>query len=294
MTLAVLGLDAADYGLVQEWGYNNLQLNQSRQLTTESHSLEVPATIEVWPTIATGLGPDKHEVILNTADESASLPYQIAQQTVARLPTRVERAIVQTKESQVGAANPTTSASHVFEDGAVTNWPGITPCHDWSEEGDWFSALNDGDLSIEEFERRYRTHLGEQIGWLAGASAAGYPVAGIHIHYLDHMGHVYADRPDALRERYEVVDSFVGWLRHRVDDLLIVSDHGMQVSVLSDDEPGVHSWRALVSSTLDDDLPASVRDVAAWVRSQTAEEGTSESRGSVDAPTKHLEDLGYL
>jgi len=293
MTLAVLGLDAADHELAKRWGCENLLLSNHQQLETESYSLDVPATIEVWPTIATGLSPAEHGVVLNTPNTDAGQGYKLAQQVVAALPTAISRPIVQAKEQRVGTARPTTTHPHVFESGAVHNWPGVTNCEPWTEEGHWFTALNNGEISTEMFQKRYLIHLGEQLGWLSGA-AEMHSVAGIHLHILDHMGHIYAERPAELRDMYEVVDEFVGWLRGGIDELLIISDHGMQTSELNDGNPGVHSWRALVSSTLDGELPMSVRDVAAWIREHTNSEQKDCSHESIDAPIEHLEDLGYL
>jgi hypothetical protein len=294
MTLVVVGLDAADYRLAKRWDCENILLSSHTPFTSESHSIEVPATLEVWPSIATGLSPDEHGVLLDPTDRSSrSLPLTVASLALQLLPEATRKKIVSVKENKVGSRKPQTDATTMFQDGTVKNWPGITPCHDWEEEGKWFSALNNGDLSEDEFIQRYLTHVGEEIGWAAGAERAGYPVAGIHIHYLDHMGHIFAERPTELKKAYEVVDEFLGWLRTRVDELLILSDHGMQTTETDDDRPGVHSWHALSATTVDDP-PESVYEVKNWVQSRIQADSVTLTDGEIDAPEEHLRDLGYI
>lgn len=295
MTLVVLGLDAADYRLAKRWGCDELLLDRHSAFETESHSLGVPATLEVWPSIATGLRPDEHGVVLDPENRpTRPFLHRLATRAIRQFPDMLEKKLLDLKRSQFGAVKPTTDESHVFETGVVTNWPGITPCHDWVTEGEWFSAVTAGDMSEDEFDRNYLAHVGQQIGWAAGAAAAEYPVAGVHVHYLDHMGHLFAKRPDRLREAYEVADSFVGWLREQVDDVLVLSDHGMQTTATDDDSPGVHSWHAMTATSLDDAPPESVLDVRNWVEKRIDEPPDDENFGGVDAPTGHLRDLGYV
>ena len=64
-SLTVLGLDAADYRLAKRWDCENLLLDNHCGIRTFSYSLDVPATLEVWPTIATGVTPEEHGVVLD-------------------------------------------------------------------------------------------------------------------------------------------------------------------------------------------------------------------------------------
>ncbi|WP_237713396.1 alkaline phosphatase family protein [Halococcus hamelinensis] len=150
-------------------------------------------------------------------------------------------------------------------------------------------------MNGQEFIRQALGNAGSGIGWLAGQDTAGVSVAGVHIHILDHVGHLYADRPNKLRSVYDAIDRLVGWLKKKVDKLLIVSDHGMQTTETDDRKPGVHSWRAMISSTESGDLPKSVFDVREWIEQHTVTtESHSEPQTDVAAPREHLEDLGYL
>lgn len=294
-TTFVLGVDAADYALCREWDCRNLLLAEHRQLETFAHSIDVPATLEVWPTIATGLHPDDHGVVLDPASRTSYSPTRRVVHAVhQQLPAVVRRWTQRLKTSTVGESMPTTEAATVFEAGAVHNWPGVTPANTWQDSGDEFGAVVDGNLNEAEFYRRELARAGSVVGWLGAHTETAVPIAGAHLHLLDHAGHLYAENPTELERAYRDLDDLVGWLRDRVDHLVVVSDHGMQTTTLSDDRPGVHSERALVSSTIDDDLPASVFDVRDWLEDRIREPTPRDESPESTIPREHLEELGYL
>jgi hypothetical protein len=121
---------------------------------------------------------------------------------------------------------------------------------------------------------------------------------------LDLIGHVTYDRPALQMGAYEEIDQFVGELRGDLgegDDLLLVSDHGLQ--------DGVHTHEAMVAAT-DPDLVAdveSVVDIRAAIAKgleagdheptprhseSSAGEGLDTEQG--DRVSDQLEDLGYI
>lgn len=297
MSICVLGLDAADYALAQQWNCENMLLTSAQELETDSCSIDVPATLEVWPSIATGLHPKDHGVLLETADRSTNTAaWRALVRAMNLLPKSVQDKLRRIKTEMHGSSLPTTEASHVFEHGTVSNWPGITACHDWQRGLEWFNAVKDGEISEDEYYQREIGNAGKGFGWLASQNQAGVPIAGVHVHILDSAGHIYAKRPDHLRDIYRAVDELVGGLRRLVDNLVIVSDHGMQTIATEDDDPGVHSTRAFVAtSDRDDTLPQSIYDVRDWVTEKLPDQ-TNEFAGTtaVDAPEQHLKDLGYL
>lgn len=295
--IIVVGIDAADWRLIERWNLENLLLDQHTEIKSICHTHDFPATLEVWPSIATGLPPSEHGVILNAANRpSRSLLYRTAANIINNLPNDVQNHIMSLKESTVGTAFPQTKSPTVFKDGAVKDWPGVTPCVDWQQESAWFSELEAGELDVEDFKCYSLGHVGSHLGWLAGMEEAGVPIAGTHIHYLDYIGHMFAKRELHLREAYSQVNSFVGWLRQRTDRLVILSDHGMQTTITDDPNPGVHSQEAYISTTLDGELPTNVLDIRDWLEDKISMESitTERSETRIDAPRDHLEDLGYL
>lgn len=297
--VVVLGVDAADYDLARQWNCENLLLDYDAPLKTNSYSVKVPVTLEIWPTIATGLSPDQHGVILNNQGWNSHPVLNVVVDIANRFPEPVTERLRLAKEIVIdaGSGTPQTDAPHIFDHDQVLNWPGITPSHKWVQEGKWFNELNDGALSVNEFYTNSLWNAGKILVWVVAMAHRSPPIIGAHIHTLDHMGHIYADRPGCLREVYQQVDSLVGMVAERVDRLVVLSDHGMQTAAVeSDSDPGVHSFRALVSSSFTDDLPESALAVSSWLEGHidaSADVSTNDSV-AVDAPEEHLRDLGYL
>jgi hypothetical protein len=295
--LIVVGLDAADTRLLERWNCENLLLDHYSQIDSMSYSLDLPATLEVWPTIATGLSPDEHGVVLNPDDRpDRSLALKAAAKALNILPNPVQQRLRVWHQERVGTSFPQTSKSHIFDAGAVYNWPGVTPCFNWQEEDEWFQSVNNGEMGEKEFTRRHLGNAGKAIGWLGAMELSGVPIAGAHIHMLDHIGHLNATDAEKLQAAYRQINGLVGWLRQRTDRIVVVSDHGMQTNVTGDPEPGVHSLEGHFATTGNEDLPETVYDVAQWLdsRVENVDDNESERRTSFDAPTEHLEDLGYL
>lgn len=293
-TLAVLGLDAADYRLAKVWECENILLENHTELKPVTHSLDVPATLEVWPTIATGLPPAEHGIVLDSVGWDNTAGLSILVRLAQLLPESAHSRLKQLKDCFSDSIYPQTDASHVFEAGSVYNWPGLTPAVEWEREGTWFEQATEGEMSTGEYIRRYFGTTGKCIGWLAGQARANVAIAGVHVHLLDHMGHMYARRPTELRRMYDRLDSMIGWLRSTVDRLVILSDHGMQTTATDDDDPGVHSNHALIATTEPGPLPSDVVDVRDWLEDHLRYEENDRSITTVDAPREHLEDLGYL
>lgn len=293
-SLCILGLDAADYRLATRWQCDNLLLENHARLESITHSLDVPATLEVWPTIATGKPPVEHGVVLDSVGWDATAGLRTLVRAVQFLPDSISERLATLKDRVSEDGYPYTDEATVFDDGSVRNWPGVTPALDWERESEWFTRVTEGTMSTAEFARRYLGSTGACIGWLGGQSLADVPIVGVHAHILDHMGHIYARRPDELRRIYERVDELVGWLRSRVDRLVIVSDHGMQTTATDDPEPGVHSEHAMIATTEPGPLPTDVLSVRDWLEDRIDARETVSTNTSVDAPREHLEDLGYL
>lgn len=293
-TVAVLGIDGADYRLINEFGCKNIKLDTSRTLDSVTYSLDVPATLEVWPTIATGLHPTDHGISIKPEDRADSKLLRTGHKLLDMLPSELVERLVEFKNSFRQRSMPTTDADHMFIDGLVYNWPGITSCKDWIADGDMFSKLNNKKISHSDFNNHQLASSGKCIGWLAACNQTSVPIAGTHIHALDYFGHAYAERPELLRDMYIEIDSMVGWLADIVEDLVIISDHGMRTAMTNKNRLGIHSSYAMVSSTFGDQLPESVTEFKQWIEPHLQEETAKNIATGVDAPEQHLKNLGYL
>ncbi|WP_265108314.1 alkaline phosphatase family protein [Halosolutus halophilus] len=313
-TLGIVALDAADYALAREWNCENVLCDTHRELETFAHSGTNPNTLEVWTSVATGVEPADHGLastgeqqqwenpVLEYASKVA--PYLLPKETRIKLGTWLRG------DSGAGSGGNgsdgggmtlrQTAHPHLFgSDGRVVRWwPGVTPAEHLSQTWHWLNLASSGEITDDELWRRLYGNAGLEIGWLQGMGQTDVTVAGVHMHVLDAAGHAFATHPDRLCEVYERVDRLLGSVREHVDELLVLSDHGMQVEWIDgDSEPGFHSFRALASTTLDDDPPASVFDVREWVDTRVDDSGRerADRRSAVmDTTEEQLRDLGYL
>lgn len=290
--IAVLALDAADYELARHWDCQNILLDRHAQLETDNHSTDHPLTTEVWPAIATGRDVGEFADIEQEWDN----PVLRAASRVTRLLPSDVRGLLGApfRMRDFGSSFETEQATHPFDE--LRFWPGIVPATHLDEAWMWLTQVERGDLTDWEFVRNLRANAGEEFGWLAATTAPETPLVGIHSHFLDMAGHMYAERPAELRSNYEWVDRHLGWVRSMADELVILSDHGMQTTALDDEHPGEHSWRAMVAATdgLAGDLPETIYDVAAWLADNRPRATSHGAAGEIDAPREHLEELGYL
>ncbi|MFB6078508.1 MAG: alkaline phosphatase family protein [Halarchaeum sp.] len=295
-TLAVLALDAADLRLAREWECENLLLDDHGPLETFTHSFDHPFTPEVWTSVATGTHPREHGVMDDAADWDSHV-LNFASLFTQFLP----------HELRIRLGNPLrdrghrqeiarTDDDHAFEDGAVFGWPGISDSEHLSEAWAWAARADRGDLTDGELRSGTLGNTGQEIGWLIGMASAGQPIVGTHSHVLDITGHTYARHEERLREYYEHADEFVRVLREEVDRVVVLSDHGMQVSWLDDEDPGAHSMRAMVSATetVEGDLPETVFDVREWLEANTTVAEAHDEQVGMDTARERLEDLGYI
>lgn len=289
-TIAVLGLDGADYRLLNHWDCENMLLDNHSQIETFCHAREFPITREVWPTIATGQMPTEGTRRGSDWTGPLSLVDWAAKKIV---PMRYRSRVGIHLRSGPGVYQ-SGGGDHVFGDGAVYNWPGITPSHNWNRNSYWLQMLHAGKIDTRDFWRSISATGGMGIGWLAAMSNVDLPIAGIHVHQLDSAGHVWCERPEEFRERYMEMDEMVGMLRKAVDELVIVSDHGMQTEALDDEIPGEHSFRATISSTIPGRLPSHVKEVRDWLENLKPDVENELIGSDIDAPEERLRDMGYI
>ena len=292
-TLCILGVDGADYKLLKQWNCGHLLQDNHGEMNTFSYGMEVPHTLEVWPTIATGLDPSEHGIVVKPGENSSSI-MSVLSRIHSKLPDRIQEPTLELFRDQYG--KPITTKPTIFDQGAVYNWPGVTPCTQWSDEEKIFKKFSNNEIPSDKLLRDLVGNSGMSVGWLTAQELMQGPIAGTHIHILDFMGHAYANHPSELKRVYEIIDKLVGRLRNQVDRLLIISDHGMQTSFCNDNSPGTHSDRAFISFSGNDKLPSDVHEVSSWInkRISGANNNSIRSHDDIDTPKDHLRDLGYL
>lgn len=297
-TVAVLALDACDYRLVERWDCTNLKLDHHAPLATfgsERHH-GYPLTLDVWPAVAHG------ERIPETSSEAVTQewdnPLLRAASMLTRQLPRPIRAALGAPFRALGASDSfsTTSGESMFDapGRSVTNWPGVTDSPRLQTAWQLCGDAVEGNLTDAALQRDLVDGLHTGVDDLLRATDRGDFLAGTHVHILDVAGHVYADDEAMLRDYYGRVDRTVGRLRDQVDELVLLSDHGMQVEWLNDPEPSEHSFDALVAATGGvAGLPETVVEVRGWLDSHLENDPVTQS---VDAAVSRdqLSALGYV
>lgn len=327
MTLAVLGIDALDPDLVDPGAHPNLALADRRAIETiPSHTGE-PSTHELWPTILTGLEPAEHGLTLADDGVAWGNPVLAAGSRVA------DHVLPEGLQSRVGAWLLTntdtdafrTPATYYAENGISTVFDGrestaigvpnyvVDPDSEDREHqlrrslGDLFERDPDatGGHRSSDPETFYEQCMEMAMIRVARARRAvrggRYELVFAYTSGLDLVGHVTYDRPRLRDGAYDEIDEFVGELRGDLggdDELLVVSDHGLQ--------DGVHTDEAMVAAT-DPSLVAdvdSVTDVRAAIERELDERdhaptpryGGAGERDPTDGDEvrEQLEDLGYM
>jgi predicted AlkP superfamily phosphohydrolase/phosphomutase len=323
MTVVVLGIDALDPDLVDPDTHPDLTLVAHRGIDTIVSSSGEPSTHELWPTIITGLRPADHGLILDDG-VSWENPLIAAASTVADyllpdgLQTRLGGWLLTNTDADAFRTPATYYAQHGIEtvfDGREATAIGVP------------NYVVDPDT--EDREHQLRRHMGdlfERDAEAKGGHRSADPVAFYeqclemamiriarvrralrgqeyelvfgYTSGLDLIGHVSHSRPALQQRAYDELNEFVGELRSDLggdDELVVVSDHGLQ--------DGLHTDEAMIASTDPAvvDQVSSVLDVREAVEAELrTDDHTPTPRtertdaGDSEAVRQQLEDLGYM
>ncbi len=324
MTVVVLGIDALDPELVDSEAHPNLTLEAHHAIDTIGSSAGEPSTHELWPTIITGLPPEEHGILLDDGVEWGNPVLDLG----SRLADYVLPESVQTRLGAWLLTNTETDAfrkpaTYYGREGLSTLFDGraakpigipnyvVDPEEEDREHtlrrslGDLFERDEDamGSHRSSDPWTFYEQCLEMLMIRLARARRAyrsgEYELVFAYTSGLDLVGHVaYADERLQI-EAYAEADEFVGELRDDLgedDELLLVSDHGLQ--------DGVHTDEAMVASTSEQMVESigsvlNIRDAVESELRTGGHEPTPRRRAAEDAAQgetvrEQLEGLGYM
>ncbi|ACV10722.1 conserved hypothetical protein [Halorhabdus utahensis DSM 12940] len=323
MVLVVVGIDALDPDLVDPDMHPNLTLTSHRAIDTiDSHAGE-PSTHELWPTIITGLPPSEHGLELDDGVAWEN-PFLRLGSDLAEfvLPDALQTRIGAWLLTNTGADAFRTPATYYGDKSIETVFDGrdakpigipnyvVDPDAEDREHalrrslGDLFERdpeATGGHRSSDPHEF-YEQCMEMAMIRIARARRAlrgdRHELVFAYTSGLDLIGHVTYDLHDLQMDAYAEIDEFVGELRNDLgedDELLLVSDHGLQ--------DGVHTSEAMVAGTNETmvDSIDSVLDVRAAIEAELRrtdhspdEQALRRTQGDGDAVTEQLEDLGYI
>jgi predicted AlkP superfamily phosphohydrolase/phosphomutase len=324
MTVVVLGIDALDPDLVDSDTHPNLVLDAHRPIETIDSVEGEPSTHELWPTIITGLEPDAHGLTLADDGVSWGNPLLEMGSSVADylLPDALQTKIGAWLLTNTSADAFRMPATYYEDEGLSTVFDGyestaigvpnyvVDPDTEDREHnlrrslGDLFERDPDatGGHASSDPEAFYEQCMEMAMVRMArarrGLRGGRYELVFAYTSGLDLIGHVTYDLPALQRAAYDELDEFVGELRGDLgadDELLLVSDHGLQ--------DGVHTHEAMVAGTDPEMVGAidSVLDVREAVEAAldggdhepSAQAGDFGDEGAA-AVKSQLEDLGYM
>lgn len=325
MTLVVLGIDALDPDLVDPDEYPHLTLDAHRPIETIVSSSGEPSTHELWPTIITGLSPEKHGLLL---DDGVSwenpLLSKLSLISDYVIPDEIQTRIGNWLLTNTGADAFRTPATYYADNNIETVFdncesiaigvPNYVVDPD-TEDREHQLRRHMGDLFERDAEAKGghrstdRVAFYEQCLEMAmvriarvrrGIRGRRYELVFGYTSGLDLIGHVSHDRPDIQQRAYEEIDQFVGELfedLHEDDELVLVSDHGLQ--------DGLHTDKAMVASTAPKLLEgvSSVVDIRGLIetelrsRNHTPDSPWDETASNDETAARvaeQLKDLGYM
>jgi predicted AlkP superfamily pyrophosphatase or phosphodiesterase len=326
MTLVVLGVDALDPDIVDPDEHPNLTLARHRPIDTIPSSTGEPSTHELWPTIITGLPPSEHGLTLDdgVSWESDFLNYasDVAEYV---LPKSMRVRLGAWVLNNTAEDTFRTPASYYDEQGLETVFDSVASTTigvpnyvtDPDEEdrehalrrrmGSLFERDPDakGGHTSSDPAEFYKRCLEMSMIRIARTRRAlrsrKYELVFAYTSGLDLVGHIAHDRPELQASAYAELDEFVGELRDDLgpaDDLLLVSDHGLQ--------DGLHTDTAMIAATSSQLVSnvESVTDVQTAIENAlettdyTPSErdfgATTNNEGTSDEVREHLQDLGYM
>lgn len=324
MTLVVFGIDALDADLVVPEEHPNLALETCDAIGTIASATGEPSTHELWPTIITGLEPAEHGL---TVDDGVAWENPLLR-TGSRVGRYLLPAGVRTRlgawllnnTSEDAFRTPATyyernAISTVFDgrDATAIGVPNyvVDPATEDREHqlrremGELFERDPDakgGHTTVDPrtfYEQCLEMTMIRTARTRRALRSRRYELVFGYTSGLDLVGHVSHDRPAMQRRAYGELNEFVGELRGDLadgDELVLVSDHGLQ--------DGLHTDEAMVASTSETLVEAvsSVTDVRAALEAELrrVDHTPEETADEVETPTdservvEQLRDLGYM
>lgn len=330
MTVVVFGIDGLDHELLDPDVHTNLTLDSFKPIDTHiCDATGYPHTHELWPTIITGLPPAEHGLIYKGSvawenpliRRGAKIARTALPQTVRRRIGKLLKKYTDEAPFRIPASYYTKNNLKTLFDDREAMAIGIPNYVVDTSEKDREHQLrgNMGDLfgqdkSIEKGRGHttsdpnefYQKCMEMSMIRLARTRRAlrsnNYELVFGYTSSLDLLGHLSYTYPELQEQAYQEINEFIGELLADLseeDELLLVSDHGLQ--------DGVHTEKAMISTTNQEILDSieSVADIRSAVERELDETDHSgqahffgeeplEGRADDDEIKDHLENLGYI
>jgi len=259
----VLGWDGLDFEVATEFGLVELFGDHTKKIDTiDNPELGKPHTMELWPSIITGLTPQEHGLQWSASDDRADWKdpridrlSRVAEGMIPkRLRTRIGRVLL-----NAGSELGYTEAEEYGESGIETMFDGrvalpiaipnyrtaldlrldVETNREW-ELGEYLNLERDDDgeihhepeIPLSELELRLGIEAYTKLGLIHTSVHREYDVIFVWFSFLDTVGHLSPVADPGWQERgYRIAareTRQIGELLEPEDTLVCVSDHGLQ------------------------------------------------------------------
>ena len=267
----ILGIDAIEYELVEQWKLSNLQQKEYGKTILpikkeEGFRYDLPATVIIWSSFITGKTPKDHKIqtfkiwnstLLNWCEtnlinriikpvqfDHEKLEKREKQQKYFNIIKKIPNSIGFKKHNPIRNDIKTTT---LFDN------PKSIPLHVPVYNSDAFPEYkkkifnaieNKNYKHIFELQckQEFDIRTKEVFEWLERKEE--WNVLMQYFYLLDGIQHVFYNNPKKIAKYYLMFDEFVGKVRQKIDDetlLIIVSDHGQK--------KGIHTSYGFYSSS---------------------------------------------
>lgn len=238
----VLGLDGVPWDYLTEWvdeeNFPNLYRVLSEGATGPLRSTTPAVTPLAWPSIATGVWPDKHGIYgfqkltadhtprmyTNTDVEQPPLWEVVPSSVACNVPmtypaTSIDGTLV------AGTMTPTMDDEYTSPSGLSDDIAEVIPNHQISLR--WGDYLDQRDVFVDEIETLVESR--RQLLDLLGSRVDDWQLFFFTVMAPDRLQHLVWDE-DVLKDHYQQLDALLGDVLSMVEaegaNLFIVSDHG--------------------------------------------------------------------
>lgn len=292
--IIVLGWDALDIDRITEYGLSGrFGLSEKRIETITNDELGEPHTVEVWPSIITGLPPSEHGIIATNKPSltermlrrGSGKSVGITQADEYDVPTLLDAP----NDKAISIPNYQTHTDRVAELDARRD-------NVWSELlADRGNGSFDPGVDLPQMYDVLGREAGRRVGQVLGSMHAGYELVVCWFGLLDTVGHLdpATDAPLQL-DWYEFAADVTETVRSRATGsatVVSLSDHGMH--------KGDHTEHATVASddadmVADIDSVLDVREVLEDRLGGETDDGADIDSDRWQTAKDKLEELGYL
>jgi hypothetical protein len=313
--IIILGFDALDAALIERYGLGEQFASTERISTYCNPVVGEPHTLELWPSLISGVHADDHGIKAATPGGSVdwdSTAIQLAADAAAGIvPQSIRTAIGRRLRDRVGLSMTAASefpAETVFDNGGrAISIPNYQTAYDREHGLDasrndvWATIIPDRSaaegmepqVGLETVWATLTGAAGDRLGHTLAAIQQGHDLVWTWFGLLDTIGHIQPAIGADLEQRgYRLAASIVELVRETAPEdatVVALSDHGLQ-----DGHHTEYATLATDAASAHEEI-SSVLDVAGWVERHRGDVGgTDVGYGDgVDEMHQQLEALGY-